>query len=161
MPAFFTTVSILAITALVWLAEKNLPLGVCPICAGVSATWIGLIALKFAGYSIDMLLPAILMGGSIVGIAYRLEKRLPAGKFKLLFKTIFIPAGFMAAYGLLSSSWIIFFCSLVALALALYSFGKINWLDKNEARQPTGAVEKSGIENADKRKLEKEMKNCC
>ena len=46
----------------------------CAICAAVSLTWIGLLVLKAAGYTVDILLIGILMGQSIVGIMYSLEK---------------------------------------------------------------------------------------
>jgi len=36
--------SVLAITVLVWLANKILPFKICPICVGVSGTWVWILA---------------------------------------------------------------------------------------------------------------------
>jgi len=54
-----TTISIVAITGLVWGAKKILPFPVCPICAGVSGTWLWMLGLRFLGYPIDIAVLAI------------------------------------------------------------------------------------------------------
>lgn len=41
---------------------------------------------------------AMLLGGSVAGIAYQVEQRLPLERSPLLWKILFIPAGFVAAY---------------------------------------------------------------
>jgi len=59
------------------------------------------------------------MGGSVVGIAYQLEKKfrnLPAGKI-LLWKVLFIPSGFVAAYGILEQMSAVFLVAVVFLLL--------------------------------------------
>ena len=43
---------------------------ICPICAGVALTWIWLILAYFTGYNFDPMVIAMLMGGSVVGLAY-------------------------------------------------------------------------------------------
>ncbi|MDP2664447.1 MAG: hypothetical protein Q8O97_00530 [bacterium] len=91
-------VSIAVITGAVWLVGKVLPFKVCPICAGVSGTWLWMLVALFLGYEIDLVIAAMLLGGSVVGIAYQLEKRLPAGHSPLLWKALFVPAGFVVAY---------------------------------------------------------------
>lgn len=141
------TISILVLTGLVWVASKILPFRLCPICAGVSGTWLWLLGAKAWGYEVDLLVPGILMGGSVVGIAYQLEKRLPPSRSPLLFKTLFIPVGFAAAYNLVSFRWFASLGLVVLLAiLALAFLGKPR-LPKRES----AAVEE----------LEEKMKNCC
>lgn len=54
---------------------------ICAICAAVSLTWIFLIILRLVGYEIDKLIIGILMGQSVVGIMYYIDKKL---KNKLL-----------------------------------------------------------------------------
>jgi len=53
------------------------PIKVCALCTAVFSTWILLLTLFYAGLSIDPLLIGILMGGSIVGSMYLLERKLP------------------------------------------------------------------------------------
>ncbi len=47
----------------------------CVICAGVSLTWIGLLVLRFLDVTVDSVVLAMLMGESVVGIYYLLEKK--------------------------------------------------------------------------------------
>lgn len=145
-----TTISILAITGFVWLLNRILPLKICPICAGVSGTWLWMLAATFLGYEIDLLIPAMLMGGSVVGIAYQIEKRLPPNRSPLLWKTLFIPAGFVAVYSVLSSWWIVFIAATTFLVILALRFTEQT---KNIAT-PTG-------QNRAVEELKKKMKNCC
>ena len=141
-----TIISILVISAVVWLLNRILPFVVCPICAGSFLTWIWLVGAYFAGYQIDLVVPAILMGGSVVGIAYQLEKKfrdLPAGKI-LLWKVLFIPAGFVAAYGILEQLPATFILAVVFLLL-------VSLLLISKTNTHTEAVAS----------LEKKMEDCC
>ncbi len=87
------------------------------------------------------------MGGSIVGIAYSLEKYLTRIS-PLQFKVIFIPMGFIAAYSLLNFRWLISATILVLLILVLVAF--ISTF-KASHKGESGAV----------KDLEDKMKNCC
>src|SRR3989344_3947912 len=118
-----TVISILTVSAVVWLVNKVLPFTVCPICAGVFLTWVGLIIAHTIGYQVDLVIPALLMGGSVVGVAYQLEKKfkdLPAGRI-LLWKVLFIPAGFVVAYGILEQLSVTFLLAVVFLLLVSLS----------------------------------------
>ena len=151
MLAIITIISILGITVLVWLANRMLPFQICPICAGVFGTWAGLLTAHLLGYPIDLVVPALLMGGSVVGIAYQLEKKLPvesaSWRAPLVWKTIFIPAGFVAAYSILIQWWGTFF--VVYIFLLLVSFVFLSPRKQNAVH--TGAVEE----------LKKKMQDCC
>src|SRR3989344_9393585 len=109
MLLILTIISILTITLLVWLVSKFLPFAVCPICAGSLLTWAGLLGLYFTGYPIDPVLPAVLMGGSVVGIMYQVDKKLSdrSAGARLLFKVFFMPTGIIAAYSILKEWWIV------------------------------------------------------
>ncbi|MDO8633185.1 MAG: hypothetical protein Q7K38_01415 [Candidatus Wildermuthbacteria bacterium] len=138
--------SILAITGFVWLLNRITPYKVCPICAGVSGTWLFMLGARFLGYSIDPTILAMLLGASVVGIAYALEKKLPQNRSKLLWKVLFIPAGFAAAYALVQTQWFLFAGMLALLLLFSYAFlraAKQKEISKN-------------VEN-----LEEKMKQCC
>jgi hypothetical protein len=144
-----TITSILAITLVVWLANRILPFTICPICAGVFLTWIGLVSAHLLGYQIDLVIPALLMGGSVVGIAYQLEKKFrgySAGAL-LLWKVFFMPIGFVAAYGVLKRLWVVSVPALVALLLVSLLF--------LSAHRVPGARENTTDE------IEKKMKDCC
>jgi len=69
--------SILVITFLVWLVNKPSPFKICPICVGVSLTWLWLLfgmSLGFLSVSRYELPTAILMGASIGGMVTELKK---------------------------------------------------------------------------------------
>lgn len=169
------TISILAITGLVWLSKRVLAFRICPVCAGVSGTWLWMLVAKFFGYETDLIIIAALMGGSVVGIAYQIEKRFilssqsadsvdtsplpsstegrdkslagkPAADKLLLWKTLFISVGFTAVYGILYSRWDVFIPAVIAAALLIAFFRKPR---QNMAKNKT-------VED-----LERKMKNCC
>src|SRR3989338_9235117 len=137
-----TAISILAITGFIWLLNRILSarlrsrwvFKVCSICVGVSGTWLWMLAAKLLGYEIDLIVPAVLMGGSVVGITNQIEKRFSlatasAGTL-LLWKTLFIPAGFIAAYSIISlavdpldpSWWILLIAMIIVLVMLTLAF---------------------------------------
>jgi hypothetical protein len=149
MLTVITVASILGITALVWLANKVLPFKVCPICAGVFLTWLWLLGAYFFGYEINLAVPALLMGGTVVGIAHQQEKRFRniSAERLLLWKALFIPAGFVAAYSVLSGEWTALLFAAVFLALVSFWF--------------YGSGEKSAPRKETAEEIEKRMKDCC
>ncbi len=148
MLIIITVVSIFIVSGAAWLASRILPFKVCPICAGVFLTWTGLVAAHFLGYQIDLVVPALLMGGSVVGIAYQFEKKARgAAGALLLWKTLFIPTGFVAAYSLLAQLW-------TALIFAIILLFLITLLFLSPGGRP-GAREKT-VGN-----IEKKMEDCC
>lgn len=164
-------ISIFGITGSVWFMNRFLKMKICPICVGVSGTWLWLIAAKFLGYEIDIIVPAILMGGSVVGIAYQVEKRLifagvSASKL-FLWKIGFIPTGFVAVYGFISAFiptqigtlanrplwWTVFGIAIAVLVVWALRFIK-------ESRLP--AINSPETKNNKMvGELEKKMKDCC
>lgn len=151
IPIIIATISIFIITGVFWLFNKFSPIQVCPICAGVSGTWLLILAGLFLGILIHggwVLIVAMGMGGSVVGIAYQLEKKMPKYKSTLLWKTLFIPIGFIAVYSLFVTQWIIFVISIIFMIILAWLFTrkKISHPEK----------EKEVIS-----KLENKMKDCC
>src|SRR3989338_4778256 len=160
MTIALTVASILGITALAHFAKRIIPFKVCPICAGVFVTWVWLLGAHFLGYRIDLIVPALLMGGSVVGIAYQLaplEARPLTGLEKrslnisaerlLLWKVLFIPAGFVAAYSLLAQLW-------TALLFAVVFLFLVSFLLLSESGKTAPREELLGD-------IEKKMKDCC
>jgi hypothetical protein len=98
------------------------------------------------GYQVDLVIPAFLMGGSVVGIAYQLEKKfkdLPVGRI-LLWKVLFIPTGFVAAYGILEQISAVFLLAIGFLFLVSLLL-----------------VRKTNTRNEVASSLEKKMEDCC
>ncbi len=148
-----TMISIFGITGFFLLANKILPVRICPVCAGVSGTWIWILAGMYFG-ALDagswQLVAGILMGGSVVGIAYQVEKRLhiefDGWRILLLWKTLFISAGFVFMYSVLMQWWSTVFVFFVFLLLISFIF----LFPKRRAR-----------DNKIIEELEKKMKDCC
>ena len=102
MPLILSIISIVVITSALYLFNKILPFKVCPICAGVSLTWflisIGIYNGILPAADWTMLL-AMLMGGTVVGIAYQAEKTFRwAKENNVLSKTLIILVGLPLAY---------------------------------------------------------------
>lgn len=145
-------VSIGALTALAWtLNERNiLPVKVCAICAGTALTWAWLLVGILAGVlSFTAYMPAvsILMGGSVVGIAYQGEKYLRAGRSALLWKALCIPIGFGAVWSITHFAFGFVILGVIAL-VALAGF----FLD---------LPLRKGRETNEAERLERMMKDCC
>jgi len=141
-------ISIFAITGFIWILNKFAPFKICSICAGVSGTWLWLITAIFLDYQIDAIFPAVLMGGSVVGITYQIERKLPLQKSPILFKMLFIPSGFIAVYSMLLSQYLIFLVTIIFLIALSFLFLKI----------PNKNTDKDGGKIEE---LEKNLKNCC
>src|SRR3990167_11130016 len=97
-----TIISIAAIAGATRGVNRMWGAGICPICAGAAGTWIWLLAAKGLGYPIDPLIPALLMGGSVVGIAYSAEKYLLPRRSGVSWEMVFFLAGFTAGDGILT-----------------------------------------------------------
>ena len=140
-------ISILGLTILLKFAKPFLPFSVCPLCAGVSLTWLWLITAYFLGYQIELTIPAMLMGGSVVGIMFKLESVIKT-KFVLRWKTIFVMSGFLAMNSLITGQWIIFASGIImALVITLaFKLPKI----KPEKPETEQSVE-----------IKNKLKNCC
>ena len=88
------------------------------------------------------------MGGSIVGIAYQVDKRLSAGSSQLLFKSLFIPAGFFSVWALLTFAWA-WLAAGIAISVAVLAVFLL--LLKIPLKQQQQKV----------KELEEKMKDCC
>jgi hypothetical protein len=142
--------SIFLITGTAWLVKRYLSINICPICAGVFLTWFILLALmltgKISAFVFQMPI-ALLMGGSVVGIAYKLESKIKKNKSILLFKVLFILFGFGLAYSLVLFNLISIIIFTILLMSSVFSF--LNF--KNIDSKP----------NKDIDELIDKMKNCC
>src|SRR3989344_5575006 len=127
MVIFISTILLLAITAAVWLLNKILSFEICPICAGVSGSWL----LISAGISFGLLeaeswqlAVALAMGGSVVGIAYKSEHMFSWGRGNpMVWKLIVISIGMPLAYSAVSFlSFKVFIAEVIFLSVLTYIF---------------------------------------
>lgn len=142
-----TLASVFGIAGAMWAARRLLGLPVCPICLGVGGTWLWMLIARGLGYAVDATMLAVLLGASVAATAWLVEKRLPSGRSALLWKTLFIPAGAVAAYALVVQLWpVVAGASVVLVVLAVL------FLTAPAVSQAsTGTVEE----------LAAKMKNCC
>lgn len=154
MAAVLTTVGLIILFALLALAVKRMVLpSLCPICLGVSLTWLTLTALMLSGLLLTTfyLLPtAVLIGGTVVGVVYQGEKKFKAMK-GFTPKLVVLLGGFILAYLFLENlSW----STLAAATTILIPLAYLFFL-----RPPrigtTGASSKAVEE------LEDKMEDCC
>ena len=140
-------VSIWLLAALAWLARRTLRVSVCPICVGVAGTWLWMLVGRMLGVAVDTAMVPLLLAGSVVGVAYQVERLLPASRSGALFKAVAIPIGLAAAYSLEQSLWGLFAALLTALLLVAAAFFR----PAAAAAPDSAAVDE----------LKKQMKQCC
>jgi hypothetical protein len=138
------------LTMLVWyMTKRTSRWRICPICVGVSGAWLVLSAgIVWGFFSPDFKLPvAMLMGGTVVGIAFQAEKVFKSNVFYL--KPGIIIVGMAAAYFLFINLGpvILLVDIVVLLATGYFLFIK-----------PT-VVKYSNSDGASD--LEEKLKNCC
>jgi len=110
-----------------FLLARSLGLKVCAACAAVFTTWVGLLALLVLEKEVDPLMIGIFMGGSVVGVTYFLQEKLPEDY--QLFTYPFLITFFSLAYILLAdvpAEWgaYILLASIWTLFVALFSVRK-------------------------------------
>ena len=149
MPMIISIISIVVLAALAWAVKEMFSLKLCPICAGVSLTWLGLLLLRYTGNVVDTVALGILMGGSVVGMAYTVDKKIENARLAMIWKLLFIPAGFGAVYAL------IYFWSVVSALLIVY-LGLITvWFTRHSHKQF------SAPKDEQRKKIEDELTKCC
>ena len=146
-PVLTTTASILAIAGAMWMIRRMLRIQLCPICLGVGGTWLWMLIARELDYAVNTTMLAILVGGSVAAVADQVEKRLPAHRSTLLWKTLFLPPAFAGAYALITRHWVL----LVPVVIGLIGLTMF-------FLHSSGAAQESN-ENVDE--LTRKMKNCC
>lgn len=123
---------------------------ICAICAAVSLTWIGLLIGYFLNWHNDLLWLGILMGGSIVGLMYKMEQYFRIKKLTnyWLVRIAIIIFGFLGVYLLLTADWDKL--TLVIVIVILFSFFSLFFV-KTEADRDISR----------KRPLKDRLDHCC
>jgi hypothetical protein len=101
--------------------KRVLSLKVCALCGSIVLTWIGLLFLYRTGYFRDAVLLSLLMGQSITGLYYTVDKRVPSALriFTLPFFLTLTVIFYIAIVGTNS----IFLPLLVLLVLWMSAYG--------------------------------------
>lgn len=150
-----TVISILLVTAVVAVInrvlQKRAVVHPCAICAGVSVTWAWMLVVAFLnmrvfGYAIDPVMLAMLLGGSVVGIAFQVQQYLRVS-YVMPWKVIAVVSGFVAVYSLIYGVWMLFFIGIGVYAAVGFMFVALSRASKG----------RDG--HADE--LEEKMKSCC
>ncbi|MDP2587261.1 MAG: hypothetical protein Q8P33_00605, partial [bacterium] len=135
----------------------------CPVCVGVLLTWIGFLAAAYLGQPIDLTIPAVMMGGSVVGFTYYLEKKLNARRFINAWRVFFVVFGFVTVYALIREEWVWF---VITAVVTLASVPVVIGLSKNNPnnnRPPE--VARTAVSNTQSQQniaaIRKKMEDCC
>jgi len=139
--------SMFLLALLAWLAGRLVRVSICPVCVGVAGTWLWMLAARLGGFAIDTVILAMFLGASVVGIAQRIENRLPQERAPLLWKALALPTGFSAAYALLIEQWTVAGAAIAALALLAALFMR--------------SARAAPADPAVVAQLEERMKKCC
>ncbi len=144
---------IILITAAVYFMNRLSSFKLCPVCAGVSGTWLLLVLGIIIGLlPYDQFRPLILllMGATAVGIAYQGEKKFKfAQKGVWRWKAPAIIAGLVVFWSLsLLVNWYTFILELVLISVLAYVF----FIRRDRRRQKNN-------QKADE--LKKKLEECC
>ena len=133
------------VTLAVSVVNKLLSFRVCPVCAGVSLTWLLMTAGILTGQLLitDYQLPlAILIGGTVVGVSNKNKNKL---------KAPIVLSGFLLVYYALNYlNWTIFWVEVAVLVLIMYAYFIVP--DKKL---------KIGDNPVKVKEIEEKLKNCC
>lgn len=117
-------ISIVALYVMGLVAQSIARWRFCALCVSVSATWLWLLVAYLLGRADDKLLIGILMGGSVVGIMYMLERRLPErfSLFRLPYLVSMVALVYAVVGGSVVASVLGALVVLWAVALVVYVF---------------------------------------
>ena len=134
-------------------------INICPICVVVSSLWLVLSAGVAWGYlepSVFIVPIALLMGGTVVGIAYVGEKKYRwAAQHQLLWKTLVISGGMSLAYFFLMN------LNKFIVALELLILIKISYFFFIKRPSKTASGSKNLPVQAGISEIEEQMEQCC
>lgn len=128
---------------------------ICPLCVIVSGTWLMLsigVAWGYLSIALYGLPIALLMGGTVVGIAYQGERRLHwASRNNLLWKTVIVALGMPIAYMFVThlSKSVVGIELVLLLVIAYFFFVK-------RPMRSRGSVSNTRISD-----IEEKMEHCC
>lgn len=151
---FFALVSIVILYFAFIFTRRFLPLKICAICAAVALTWLGLLIAYFLNWHDNLLVPGIMMGGSVVGIMYKTEKYFQQKQLTnfWLVRLLIIVFGFLNVYLIATEQWNVLLT--VVLFMALAGFGMLFLVKEKKS---SAMVADTKLEQ----ELKEKMEHCC
>ncbi|MEK7606964.1 MAG: hypothetical protein AAB444_02115 [Patescibacteria group bacterium] len=137
---------------------------VCAICAAVSLTWAGFLYAYLSGRSVDPLVLALLMGGSVVGLMYAMQKTFEKHGWThfWFFRWLIITFGMAFCWALLNERWVMTgVAALLGVLLGLFVFSFSRKPSVAVASSSAAQDQKSIEWSRAKREFEERMKQCC
>lgn len=147
-----TGLSILCIAGIAWVFSKKTGKTICFVCAGVAGTWLIFAIARLNGYATDSLMTGILMGGSVVGLMYQIERNAFRGYIPPILKIFFVITGFISVYTFLQYFWSAFFIAAGSLILIGHSMHRGTYIFSNSSKEN---------EKSHAKEIAEKMKNCC
>lgn len=149
--------------------KKHFGFKICAICAASSITWLVLLTIRTLKiYEIDNTLISVLMGGSVVGIMFELEryfKKNSIGRFWIV-RVLELTVGFYLVYSItigdtyMIGMGIIGLFLIIIIVLMLKTLSKSKDLKLYKAKSKEENITKQEKLNAIN-KLEKSLEDCC
>ncbi len=131
-PILIILLMIIALFIVLLLIKRILSIKFCVICTSVSITWITLLVLYSLGKFPHPIFIAVLMGQSVVGIYYLLEKRLKE-KYHV-FRLPFLLSVTAVAYALLQTVKFDELSSIILVLFVLWLISTILYMYRNDKR---------------------------
>lgn len=128
-PIVLIFASIISLFIVLLIIKKMNKFRFCVICASVLLTWIGFLVLYWLGLFDELILIAVLMGGSVVGFYYWLEKR--TKEFLHLFRLPVLLTMILLTYVLLNK--VEDAVSIIVLILVLWAVFGLLYAHKNNS----------------------------
>lgn len=127
MPILIAIASFLAFTLVTLWVDRVFKIRPCPVCVGVSGTWLWLTPAVLAGVLPEepyILIIALLMGASVVGIADQAEKRIAwVARHSVKAKSIVIAPGIALGFWALANlSWTVWLLEVFLMSILAWRF---------------------------------------
>lgn len=137
--------------------QPKLPFNVCAVCASVGITWMILLILWLAGFSVSLIPIGILMGMSVAGFMYKMEglyKKRGIKNFWFV-RLVIVVSGFYFVLNLLEKNfnWVLMIAVLFVLLVSLATFLFQGTTHDDVVKEQ----EKSGKDSS----IIKKLDNCC
>lgn len=145
---------------------------ICAICAASSSTWLILLILKLLNFQIDTTIIGVLVGGSTVGIMYKLEEYFKKNNLRhfWIIRVSEICTGFFIAYSLAKWDQVYILPALLLFSFTLVTIIMLSILQKKKTTKNDKESTKQQKKNKNAKekkkedaikKLEKSLEDCC
>ncbi len=133
----------------------------CPICATVSLTWLSmLVSRELNIFAVNTVFLAVLMGASVCGVMYLVEKKIESAGKKVFWKIASTLVGVLLVLRVVGREYDSY-TALILAAYLLILFFSLKKKKGNGKNGSDGKGEKNQNEAGDKETWLKKLENCC